>query len=248
MILVLGEWVGENMESRYVNNKYLILFTWHGCCLLTVLTLLTSSTFCSNSAKLFLTASRRRNPLVSGLASTWHTAHNTNVWVSHVSAQSQSPVAAASPEQAWWSPGAGCTCLPHSPELSPTPLAQSPENNIHEQILSIKYKTFLYGSMFVNNIELFELIFISRKVRTHSWYWTLFWWSSFIVVSSLILLKDLIIFGKASTFYHRIKLVAESLNWALRLLMKAWVFLSSGFKIKHFSLKQINLIVSISKM
>ena len=176
------------------------------------------------------------------------TRHNTNVWVSHVSAQSQSPVAAASPEQAWWSPGAGCTCLPHSPELSPTPLAQSPENNIHEQILSIKYKTFLYGSMFVNNIELFELIFISRKVRTHSWYWTLFWWSSFIVVSSLILLKDLIIFGKASTFYHRIKLVAESLNWALRLLMKAWVFLSSGFKIKHFSLKQINLIVSISKM
>ena len=107
---------------------------------------------------------------------------------------------------------------------------------------NIKYQ------MFVNNIELFELIFISRKVRTHSWYWTLFWWSSFIVVSSLILLKDLIIFGKASTFYHRIKLVAESLNWALRLLMKAWVFLSSGFKIKHFSLKQINLIVSISKM
>ena len=38
-----------------------------------VLTMLTSSTFCSNSAKLFLTASRRRNPLVSGLASTWNT-------------------------------------------------------------------------------------------------------------------------------------------------------------------------------
>mgnify|MGYP006903767089 CR=1 FL=1 len=50
------------------------------------------------------------------------------------------------------------------------------------------------------------------------------------------------------TFDHLIKLVAESRNWALRLLMKAWVFLSSGFSIKHFSLKHISLTVSISKM
>ena len=36
-----------------------------------MLTLLTSSTFCSNSAKLFFTARSRRKPFVSGLASTW---------------------------------------------------------------------------------------------------------------------------------------------------------------------------------
>ena len=210
------------------------------CSQCSLLTLLTSSTFCSNSAKLFLTASRRRNPLVSGLASTWHTAHNTNVWVSlsHLLQQHlqsrlddlQVPAVLA------------ChvlqSCLQHH-------LLKVLKISSMNRYWVSNIKLF---SMFVNNIELFELIFISRKVRTHSWYWTLFWWSSFIVVSSLILLKDLIIFGKASTFYHRIKLVAESLNWALRLLMKAWVFLSSGFKIKHFSLKQINLIVSISKM
>ena len=70
-------------------------------------------------------------------------------------------------------------------------------------------------------------------------------------MSSLILRRERVTqldWSGTLTFDHLIKLVAESRNWALRLLMKAWVFLSSGLSIKHFSLKQISLTVSISKM